>query len=90
MMLAKIENKDTQSVITALVKQARKLPKELYISLTWDRGSEMAAHLTFTWATKIDVYFCDPQSPSRQIALQSPAGQCMVSGARFPHLRHSA
>ena len=41
-MLAKIENKDTQSVITALIKQARKLPKELYKSLTWDRGSEMS------------------------------------------------
>jgi IS30 family transposase len=62
-MLAKIENKDTQSVITALIKQARKLPKELYRSLTWDRGSEMAGHVAFTMATKIDVFFCDPQSP---------------------------
>ena len=62
-MLAKIENKDTQSVITALIKQARKLPKDLYKSLTWDRGSEMASHAKFTMATKIEVYFCDPQSP---------------------------
>jgi IS30 family transposase len=57
-MLAKVENKDTQSVITALIKQARKLPKELYRSLAWDRG-----HRKFTIATKIDVYFCDPKSP---------------------------
>ena len=63
MMLAKLENKNTQSVITALIKQARKLPKELYRSLTWDRGSEMAGHRKFTMATKIDVYFGDPQSP---------------------------
>lgn len=62
-MLAKVQNKDTQSVITALIKQARKLPKELYKSLTWDRGSEMAGHRKFTMATKTDVYFCDPQSP---------------------------
>jgi len=62
-MLAKVENKDTHSVITALIKQARKLPKDLYRSLTWDRGSEMAGHRKFTMATKIDVYFCDPQSP---------------------------
>jgi len=62
-MLAKIDNKDTNSVITALIKQARKLPKELYRSLTWDRGSEMTDHARFTMATKIDVYFCDPQSP---------------------------
>jgi transposase, IS30 family len=62
-MLAKVANKDTQSVITALIKQARKLPKELYRSLTWDRGSEMTGHAKFTMATKIDVFFCDPQSP---------------------------
>ena len=62
-MLAKVPNKDTQSVITALIKQARKLPKELYRSLTWDRGSEMTDHVKFTVATKIDVFFCDPQSP---------------------------
>ena len=62
-MLAKVANKDTQSVITALIKQARKLPKELYRSLTWDRGSEMTDHVKFTMATKIDVFFCDPQSP---------------------------
>ena len=62
-MLAKVDNKDTHSVITALIKQAQKLPKELYKSLTWDRGSEMAGHVKFTIATKIDVYFCDPQSP---------------------------
>jgi len=62
-MLAKVENKDTQSVVTALIKQAKKLPKELYRSLTWDRGSEMAGHAKFTMATKIDVFFCDPQSP---------------------------
>jgi IS30 family transposase len=49
-------------VATALIKQARKLPKELYKSLTWDRGSEMARHRNLTIATNIDVHFCDRQS----------------------------
>jgi len=62
-MLAKINGKDTETVINALIKQAHKLPRELYKSLTWDRGSEMADHRRFTLATDIDVYFCDPQSP---------------------------
>jgi IS30 family transposase len=62
-MLAKIARKDTESVIDALIKQAHKLPRELYQSLTWDRGKEMADHPRFTLATDIDVYFCDPQSP---------------------------
>lgn len=62
-MLAKVPNKDTQSVVSALIKQAHKLPRELYKSLTWDRGKELADHKRFTLATDIDVYFCDPQSP---------------------------
>jgi IS30 family transposase len=62
-MLAKVSNKDSHSVIQALVKQSRKLPKELYRSLTWDRGSEMAGHKKFTLATDIDVYLCEPHSP---------------------------
>ncbi|NNF97405.1 MAG: IS30 family transposase, partial [Halobacteria archaeon] len=62
-MLAKVSNKDTDSVISALIKQSKKLPTELYKSLTWDRGSELADHQRFTLATDIKVYFCDPQSP---------------------------
>ena len=62
-MLAKVANKETQTVVSALIKQAKKLPTELYKSLTWDRGKELAAHKQFTLATDIDVYFCDPQSP---------------------------
>jgi IS30 family transposase len=62
-MLAKVKQKDTKHVIDALIKQAKKLPKELYKSLTWDRGTEMADHQRFTLATDIKVYFCDPQSP---------------------------
>ena len=62
-MLAKIDKKDSETVIDALIKQARKLPSELYKSLTWDRGSEMTGHHRFTLATDIKVYICDPQSP---------------------------
>jgi IS30 family transposase len=62
-ILAKVANKETASVVTALIKQARKLPRELYQSLTWDRGKELADHQRFTLATEVDVYYCDPQSP---------------------------
>lgn len=50
-------------MINALIKQARSLPKELYKSLTWNRGKEMADHQRFTLTTDIKVYFGDPQSP---------------------------
>jgi len=62
-MLAKVPKKNTETVIAALIKQSKKLPQELYKSLTWDRGSEIAGHQQFTLATDIDVYLCDPQSP---------------------------
>ena len=62
-MLVRVTGRDTETVISALIKHARKLPTELYKSLTWDRGKEMADHQRFTLATDIDVYFCDPQSP---------------------------
>jgi IS30 family transposase len=62
-MLVKVSSKDTETVINSLIKHARKLPQELYKSLTWDRGTEMADHKRFTVATDIKVYFCDPQHP---------------------------
>jgi IS30 family transposase len=62
-MLVKVKSKDTLTVIDALIKHAHKLPQELYKSLTWDRGHELADHKRFTLATDISVYFCDPQSP---------------------------
>ena len=62
-MLVRVKGKDTETVISALIKHAQKLPTELYKSLTWDRGKEMADHQRFSLATNIAVYFCDPQSP---------------------------
>ena len=62
-MLAKVSDRQTRTVVPALIKQARKLPTELYKSLTWDRGKEMGNHRRFSLATDIDVYFCDPHSP---------------------------
>jgi IS30 family transposase len=63
LMLAKIPNRETQTVVNALIKQARKLPDELYKSLTWDNGKELANHQRFTLETDVDIYFCDPHSP---------------------------
>lgn len=62
-MLARVKSKDTETVINALINQAHKLPRELYKSLTCDRGKEMADHKRFSLATDIKVYFCDPQHP---------------------------
>jgi len=62
-MLVRVPSKDTKTVINALIKHAHKLPRELYKSLTWDRGKEMADHQRFSLDTDIKVYFCDPKSP---------------------------
>ena len=62
-MLAKVQNKDAESVVSAFIKQSKKLLAELYKSLTWDRGKELADHQRFKMHTNVDVYFCDPCSP---------------------------
>jgi hypothetical protein len=62
-MLVKVANKDTESVVSVLIKQSQRLPSEPYRFLTWDRGKELADHQRLTLATEIDVYFCDPRSP---------------------------
>jgi IS30 family transposase len=61
--LVKVPSKDTAAVVAALSRHVRKLPAALRRSLTWDRGLEMAKHKSFTVATNVKVYFCDPQSP---------------------------
>ena len=62
-MLVKVPSKDTATVVAALSQHVRQLPATLRRSLTWDRGLEMAQHKSFTVATDVKVYFCDPQSP---------------------------
>jgi IS30 family transposase len=61
--LIKIPSKETTVVVAALSRHIRKLPVSLRRSLTWDRGHEMAQHKTFSVATDVKVYFCDPHSP---------------------------
>jgi len=62
-MLVKVSRRDTETVVRALSRRVKKLPKQLRRSLTWDRGKEMADHKSFSLATDVKVYFCDPQSP---------------------------
>jgi IS30 family transposase len=62
-MLVRVKKRDTETVINALIKQVHKLPRELYKSLTWDRGAEITDHQRFTLDTGIKVYLCDPGSP---------------------------
>jgi len=64
----------THTVVSALIKRAKKLPNELYKSLTWDRGKELRDHRRFTLATNIDVYFCDPQSPWQRSSNENTNG----------------
>ena len=62
-LLVKVESKETESVVQALIQKVLRLPVELRKSLTWDRGVEMSAHKKFSIATNVQVYFCDPRSP---------------------------
>ncbi len=62
-MLVRVANRETATVVEALTKHVQQLPAGLMSTLTWDQGKEMAAHKRFTVATDVQVYFCDPRSP---------------------------
>ena len=57
------DRRDALTVSEAIQRTISDLPSELVRSLTWDQGSELAAHARFTVETGVAVYFCDPHSP---------------------------
>ena len=61
--LIKVADHKTENVLAALTRHVRKLPKSLCRSVTWDHGKEMSQHASFSVATDVKVYFCDPSSP---------------------------
>lgn len=80
--LVRVTGKDTTTVITALIRQVRRLPQGLMRSLTWDRGTEMSQHARFSVATNVAVYFCDPQSPWQRGSNENTNG---LLRQYFPH-----
>jgi IS30 family transposase len=62
-VLVKVNGKDTNNVVGALIKAVKRLPEGLMSTLTWDRGTELASHQRFSVATNVDVFFCEPRSP---------------------------
>ena len=71
-LLVRLPGKDTVRGVRALSRAVRALPAGLMASLTWDRGGELAAHRTFTVATDVHVYFCDPQRPGLPLDSHPP------------------
>jgi len=63
LLIVRLQGKDAESVRKAFAKAMKQLPESLTLSLTYDRGKEMAEHKKFTMDTQIKVYFCDPHSP---------------------------
>jgi IS30 family transposase len=63
MLIAVGRDKTSSHVCSLIAKKVKTLPKNLAVSLTWDRGKELADHLQFSVATGVQVYFCDPRSP---------------------------
>ena len=75
-MLVRLPNKETQTVIRALARRIRRLPHGLMKSLTWDRGSELAAHRAFTIATNIQVYFVIRKVRGSAAPTKTPMDYC--------------
>lgn len=62
-MLAKLGDKSSTTVVDALIELVKRLPQNMMQTLTWDRGTELAQHARFTIVSDVQVYFCDPRSP---------------------------
>lgn len=91
-MLVKLQRKDSATVVAALAQHICRLPEELRRSLTWDQGKEMARHLSFTLATDVQVYFCDPRSPWQRGTNENTNGllrQYLPRATNFSHLSQS-
>ena len=63
MLFALPDGNTAEAVRVALAATVQRLPEQLWKSLTWDQGKEMAQHVEFTVDTGVQVYFCDPRSP---------------------------
>jgi IS30 family transposase len=63
MLFALPNGRSAEQVRDAMTRKIRELPKQLFKSLTWDRGKEMSEHVKFTIDTGIQIYFCDPYKP---------------------------
>ena len=83
-MLVRLPNKETQTVIHALARRIRRLPQGLMRSRTWDRGTALAAHRALTIATDVHLYFCDPQSPWQRGSTEN------TNGLLRQYLQHAA
>jgi IS30 family transposase len=77
--LVRVTGKETQTVVRTLTRRVQRLPTGLMATLTWDRGLELAAHRTFSIATGVQVYFCDPRSPWQRGTNENTNGACCDS-----------
>ena len=87
-MLVRVKDKTTTTVVPAITRRMNRLPAELKSTLTWDRGHELAAHKKFTVATDVAVYFCDPHSPWQRGSNENTNGllrQYLLKGADLSH-----
>lgn len=67
-------DRSAEAVNTAMRRAIQTLPKELWRSITWDQGAEMARHRDFTVATGVPIYFCDPHSPWQRCSNENTNG----------------
>lgn len=88
-MITRLTNHDAMTVCDALIQMTQNLPTNLFKTLTWDQGTEMAQHAQFSIATNCKVYFCDPHSPWQRPTNENTNGlirDFFPKGTDFNHI----
>lgn len=88
LLLLPLPDRTSPAVTQAVIDKVHGLPQALRKTLTWDRGTEMAAHASITLATDMDVYFADPHSPWQRGTNENTNGllrQYLPKGTKLPN-----
>jgi len=78
------DGRTAQAVRTALADTIQRLPEQLWRSLTWDQGKEMAQHAQFTIDTGVQIYFCDPNRRGNGAPTRTPTACYVNTSAKAP------
>jgi IS30 family transposase len=73
-LLAWMPDATAESALAGFTAKLNSITEPLRLTLTYDRGKEMARHRELALNTKVQVYFCDPYKPWQRGSCENTNG----------------